>query len=95
MYYYYSSPDDPNRISFAGEYNEGVLRIAAARTSTKDHFVRRTGRMKATGKLKGNILLHERALDKDQFSIKLFVETCKSLIPYIHRDPAVINVKFV
>jgi len=93
MYYYYSSPDDPNRISFAGEYNEGVLRIAAARKSDKDVFVRKTGRNKATGRLRGNVLLHERAIAKDQFSIKLFVDTCRELVPYIHRDPAVVALK--
>jgi hypothetical protein len=91
MLHYYSTPDDPNRISFAGEYNEGILRIAAARTSNKDVFVRKVGRKKAEGRLKDNILVFENNVGDS--TIKKFVEVCKDITPLLHKDPFAVSFK--
>lgn len=50
-FHYYTAPTDKNRVSVAGEFNEGVLKIAVARTSNRDSFCREKGRTIAEGRL--------------------------------------------
>ena len=50
-FHYYTAPTDKNRVSVAGEFNDGILRIAVARTSNRDAFCREKGRTIAEGRL--------------------------------------------
>lgn len=84
MFHYYSKPS-ANRVSFAGEYQDGVLRIAAARTSKKDVFVRKKGRAIAEGRLKKGRTIYEEPIS--DFEVKEFVRQCAFMAKQIAEDP--------
>jgi len=57
MFRFYSSPTSPVRVAIVGVFSEGSLKLAAARTSKKDQFIRKKGRLIAEGRLaKGKLL---------------------------------------
>lgn len=89
MYRYYSSPNDTNRVSVVGQYAGGVLKMAAARCSSRDHFVRKIGRKIAEGRLlkdKCTTLLLEKAP-----SVAEFIQYAKGFAKDIQGDPTIIN----
>ena len=56
LFRFYSSPNNTSRVSVVGIHENGVLKIAVSRSSEKDHFIRKKGRMIAEGRLaKGKI----------------------------------------
>lgn len=89
MLHYYSSPEDSNRISFAGEYEGNILKIAAARKSDKDVFIRKVGRKKAEGRLRGDILVACSTVS--DASTNTFVSKCRELEEVIHSNPGIVN----
>ncbi len=60
MLRFYSKPikNEP-RISVVGEHKDGLLKIAVARCSIKDQFVKKTGRTLAEKRLSENKLYEE------------------------------------
>ena len=51
MLRFYSLPTDKNRVAVVGECKDGVLKVAVARCSKKDSFIRKKGRAIAEGRL--------------------------------------------
>lgn len=86
---YYSQGS--NRISFAGEYVNGVLKIAAARTSDKDVFVRKIGRKKAEGRLVGNILIFCKEVPEEVRNTRTFVMLCKHMESSVNQKPNIVS----
>lgn len=52
MYNYYSSHDEPSRVSIAGIHKDGYLWIGVSCCSPKDLFIKSVGRQIAEGRLK-------------------------------------------
>lgn len=78
MFRFYSNPSEAKtRVSVVGEYSEGVLKIAVARCSEKDHFVRKKGRMIAEGRLAKGKTYEEIPLA--ECDIQEFVRVAKSI----------------
>ena len=91
MFGFYSLPEDRNRISIVGEHKDGILKIAAARCSTKDRFCKKTGREIATKRLKEDNLLLSVNIEKCEG--RLFLNMAKVLIEEINRNPKILNKK--
>lgn len=78
MFGFYSPVNETKvRVTIVGEHTDGMLRIAVARCSAKDNFVKKYGRGRALkrlslGKLYKTILL-------DDCSPKAFVEIAKQV----------------
>ena len=93
MYNFYSSKDSTNRLSFAARHQNGVLEVAVARCSNKEHFVKRRGRAKAEGRLNGGKLFLTKKME--ECSPKEFVETIAPFIEQIEQNPAMINQEVI
>jgi hypothetical protein len=79
IFKFYSSPTDNNRVSVVGEHTNGVLRIAVARCSNKDHFVRKKGRTIAEGRLLKGKLWGSLAVPQSKMDVKTFVSVAKDI----------------
>lgn len=77
MYRFYSGAENKNRVSVVGEYSEGVLKVAVARCSNKDHFFRRKGRGIAEGRLQKGKLYITKSLEF--CDVKTFVDIAKQI----------------
>jgi len=84
MYRFYSNPPDINRISVVGEYQDGVLRLAASKCSKKDSFMRKKGRTIAEGRFNKGKFCKEIPLNN--FTIKDFIINAQLVIKEIHND---------
>jgi hypothetical protein len=53
---FYSNPASANRVTVVGEFDqqESTLKLAVARTSKRDQFVKKLGAAKAEGRLKSH-----------------------------------------
>ncbi len=73
-YYQRSNEDSPNTInvSIAAEHKEGVLKIAVARCSNKDNFIKKKGRLIAENRLAKDLTYKEVPLDNCE--IKDFID---------------------
>lgn len=89
MYRFYSSPHDTNRVSVVGQYAGGVLKMAAARCSSKDHFVRKIGRAIAEGRLRKDRCT-TLLLDRPP-TVSEFCQYAKGFAKDIQGDPSIIN----
>lgn len=77
------------RVTIVGEFTDGVLRIAASRCSSKDHFVRRKGAAIAEGRLRKGRLVREVPMDScDGFR---FVEVARSVGADVRQRPEILN----
>lgn len=57
MFHYYSKKNDnPVRVVITGEHKDGILKLAAARCSKKDQFIKKKGRTISENRLKGGKL---------------------------------------
>ena len=78
MFRFYSNPAETrSRVSVVGEHSEGMLRVAVARCSEKDHFVRKKGRMIAEGRLAKNKTYD--VIPMDSCDIQEFVKLAKEI----------------
>lgn len=88
MFHFYSKPSK-NRLSFAGVHKEGVLKIAVARCSKKDTFVKKKGRAIAEGRLHKDKIYHSIPLEicdgRD------FVKAVEPLVEPLLKDPTLVN----
>lgn len=88
MYRFYSSPKDSNRVTIVGETVDGTLKIAAARCSHNDHFVRKVGRDIAEKRLQNNETIFN--IPVQDCSITFFVTLARGLAQelskhYVHK----------
>lgn len=90
MYHYYTNPEDNNRVSFAGEHQNGVLNIAASRCSNRDQFQRKKGRAIAEGRLAKGKIYH--SIEMSSCSPKEFVDICKLLEDTIKGNPTFLEM---
>jgi len=86
-YRFYSSPAEKVRISVVGQYEEGILKIAVARCSKKDTFIRRKGRAIAEGRLFKNKLY--TAVPMQACDIVAFVDVAKQVVAEVARTKKV------
>ena len=85
MYRFYSKANETkNRVSIVGECVEGTLKIAAARCSNKDNFVRKKGRKLAEERLKNNQLYYECKTEK--CDIRQFLYLARSIAKEIENS---------
>lgn len=85
MYHFYSKPEFNVRVAIVGQYNNGVLKLAASRCSRKDQFVKRKGRAIAEGRLAKNKLCKEITLSECR--ICDFINIAKELSKDIAKHP--------
>lgn len=78
MYYYHSKPEEgTNRITVAGQWNNGILDLAIAKCSKRDQFKKEMGRTISQSRLfKGKIY---KSVLVDQFTGKVFVEAARAV----------------
>ena len=66
MFTFYSRQQDNTprneRVTFVGEFTDGMLKIAAARCSKRDQFARKKGFTIAQGRLTKNKLIHTQEM---------------------------------
>ena len=65
MYVFHSKTTTPNRnerVTFVGEFENGLLKIASSRCSKKDQFNRKKGRTIAEGRLLKNKLIFQKEM---------------------------------
>ena len=85
MFRFYSKADETNRVSIVGECTDGVLKVAAARCSSKDNFVRKKGRELAEKRLQSNELCFE--IPADKCDVRTFIVIAKGLCQQIKNSP--------
>lgn len=85
IYRFYSKPDDKVRVSVVGKYDNGTLKIAAARCSSKDSFIRKKGKMIAEGRLQKGKLFSE--IELSSCEVKDFVSHAKLVIEKVKFNP--------
>lgn len=80
MYRFYSRHEESNpvRVTVVGTYTEGVLKLAVARCSDKDRFVRKYGRARAESRLQKGHLYREMNLNKPDLSPKEFLDIAEA-----------------
>lgn len=84
MYRFYSKADETkNRVSIVGECVNGTLKIAAARCSSKDNFVRKKGRELAEQRLANNQIYFQ--CKTESCDIKQFLYLAKSIAKEIEK----------
>lgn len=89
MYRFYSRPTGTNiRVSVVGEHSDGVLKIAVARCSKKDHFVKKKGRTIAEGRLKKG--KYYQKIQMRKCNISTFVSLAKAIAKHVSKNPRAI-----
>jgi hypothetical protein len=78
LFRFYSKPADSKiRVAVVGEYSKKVLKIAVARCSKKDSFIRKKGKAIAEGRLaKGKI---HSSYKLEECPISMFIEIAKNV----------------
>lgn len=85
---FYGEPG-PNRVTVAGEHQNGVLRLAASRSSAKDRFTRKRGAAIAEGRLaKGKVIAE---IPMEECSGVAFVRTAQAVINAVQNNPAIVH----
>lgn len=82
--YIYHSKSASNRVTVAGEFSEDgrTITLAASRCSDRDQFTRKSGRIKATGKLKSKKSV-TIVVDPDQDRAGTFVDLAATICQYV------------
>lgn len=90
MYHFFSKNETRKneRVTFVGNFTDGVLKIAVARCSKKDQFIRRKGVQIAEGRLSKNKLVFSQEMPNCTGAE--FVEISKSLVGEIVRTKVVL-----
>ena len=91
MFHFFSQQTETNRnerVTFVGEYSDGLLKIAAARCSKKDQFARKKGVKIAEGRLSKNRLIFKQEMP--DCSPKQFVDISKTLVGNILQTKVVL-----
>lgn len=92
MFRYYSTPDEASvRITVAGEHSDGVLRLAVARCSPKDRYVKVLGREKAEKRLSIGLLYDK--IELKECDAKTFVAFAKKAVMDIDKNSTVVRIK--
>ena len=87
-YRFYGEPG-PNRVTVAGQFQNGVLRMAVSRSSSKDRFTRKRGASIAEGRLaKGKIVAE---IPMEQCNGSVFVRAAQEIIQAVQIDPSVVH----
>lgn len=89
MFRFYSNPTCKNRVTVVGTHSEGVLKIAVARCSKKDSFIKKKGRMIAEGRLAANKLHSLHQLDTCE--VVDFVNIAKTISDEVTNNKIVYN----
>lgn len=91
MFRYYSKVDEaPVRVTVVGDYNGGVLQIAAARCGKKDRFERKKGRYIAEERLdKGKLFI---SIKMDECTSARFVEIARRVVEHVAETRVVEHV---
>jgi hypothetical protein len=90
MFRFYSKDNGP-RVTIVGECSNDVLKIAAARCSRKDNFVRAKGRELAEKRLaEGKIFL---SVPMKACDVQYFLLLAKSAVSVIQKKPDFLNPK--
>ena len=74
-YRFYTSAGQACRTTIVGEHKDGVLKLAAARCSNRDHFNRKIGRSIAEGRLKAGKLC--KAVLTETCDVQTFLKYAK------------------
>lgn len=81
MFTFYSKPNSEHnrneRVTFVGNFSDGILKIAAARCSKKDQFARKKGFQIAQGRLMKDKLIFSQEVSSCDAS--QFVQIAKEL----------------
>jgi len=88
MYRFYGEPK-LNRVTVAGEFRDGVLRMAVSRSSVKDRFTRKRGAAIAEGRLRKGKTIAE--LPMENCNGVLFVEAAKAIINEVEADGSLVH----
>ena len=94
MYTFHSKPINTNRnerVTFVGDFQNGILNIAAARCSKKDQFSRKKGTQIATGRLNKHRLVYSTPLK--ECSNNDFLNVVRDLTPTIIKSKIILLVK--
>ena len=88
LYRFYSN-SKKNRVTVVGACNNGYLKIATARCSNKDQFVRRKGRAIAEGRLLKGKLFTSIPMVGDVCSTEIFIEHAKLVVDRVNQTKQV------
>jgi hypothetical protein len=78
MFRFYSNTEEGKpRVSVVAQHSEGMLHIAVARCSARDHFIRKKGRQIAEGRLAKNKIY--KVIPMETCDISRFVEIAKQV----------------
>lgn len=93
MFRFYSKPTETNgvRVAVVAEHSEGVLKVAIARCSTKDHYDKRVGRALAEKRLTENELY--ASIPIQVCDVKTFVLFAKGVAAEVSKDPTKVSKK--
>lgn len=93
MFRFYSKSTESNniRVSVVGEHTEGMLKIAVARCSSKDHYEKKIGRSIAEKRLNDNNIYISIPMDK--CDVRTFVLLAKGIAADVSQDPRKIPIK--
>ena len=87
-YRFYGQPG-PSRVTVAGSFQNGVLRMAVSRSSQKDRFTRKRGAAIAEGRLaKGKVVAE---IPMDECNGVIFVKAAQAVIEAVQENPAIVN----
>ena len=78
MYRFYSKPNNGARVSVVGQVQDNQLKIAVARCSEKDQFVRKVGRELAEGRLNAGLLYSK--IPMEECTVKTFVDVAQEVV---------------
>lgn len=88
MYRFFSKPG-PNRVTVAGDFQNGVLRLAVSRSSKKDAFTRKKGAMIAEGRLRKGKTIAE--IPMDTCNGQVFVQVASEIIDQVLENPELVH----
>lgn len=87
-YRFYGEPG-PNRVTVAGQFQNGVLRMAVSRSSSKDRFTRKRGAAIAEGRLaKGKVVAE---IPMAECNGPAFVRAAQEVISAVQNNPAIVH----
>lgn len=88
MYRFYGEPG-LNRVTVAGEFQNGVLRMAVSRSSVKDRFTRKRGAGIAEGRLRKGKTIAE--IPMDHCNGADFVRAAQAIILAVKADGSLVH----
>jgi len=85
MYIFYSSPENKIRVTVVGDFDNGALKLAVSRNSKRDQFIRKKGRMIATGRF--NKGYYYKIVMVPEQSSDVFIEEAKKVVLDVIDNP--------